>query len=161
MGFATVAAEAILLVAVIVCASIFASTITAKMIEMKQSVDVKTKDVVETAKTEVVIAYITYDDSEGCFKVYIKNVGKVPVYDVRKFTIVFGEYGKATLHEYSSPAIPGTWNYTEYDTANNILDVQEIISINIFNSTTLTNPCYVKIVLPNGMSVEEVFTYGT
>ena len=161
MGFATVAAEAILLVAVIVCASIFSSTIIAKMIELKQSIDVETRDVVETAKTEVVIVYITYDDNEGCFKVYIKNVGKVPIYDIRRFTIIFGEHGKATLYEYSSSAIPGTWNYTEYDAANNILDVQEIISINIFNSTTLSSPCYIKIVLPNGVNVEEVFIYDT
>ncbi len=161
MGFSTVVAEAILLIAVIVCASMFATSIIAKMIEVRQSVEVKSRDVITVTETKVVIVYTMYNDTTGYFKVYLKNAGRMPVYDIERFTVIFGEYGKGKLYEYSASGGLGTWNYTEYNNPNNILDIHEIICINIFNDTIIDNPCYVKITLPQGLSVEEVFSYET
>jgi len=161
MGFTSVVVEGILLIAAVIAASVFAVAFLTKMSEVKETFLYSMKASVARVKTKVVIAYATYDSSQGLFLVYAKNVGQYDVLPIDKIDVYFGSLGKASLYSYDYDGVfsAGEWSYVELSGKKaNVWEIGETIEIKIYNATTIDPPYYVKIVLPYGESVEETFS---
>ena len=161
MGFTSVVVEGILLISAVVAASVFAAAFLTKMGEVKDAFVYSTKANIARVKTKITVVYATYNDSEGFFVVYAKNVGQYEVSPISKIDVYFGSLGKAVLYSYDFDGIfsPGEWTYIEFTGKKvDIWEIGETIEIKVYNSTTIDPPYYVKIVLPYGESVEETFS---
>ena len=161
MGFTSVVVEGILLIAAVVAASVFAAAFLTKMGEVREAFLYSMKASVAKVKTKIVITYATYDDTQGLFLVYAKNVGQYDVLPIDKIDVYFGSLGKAGLYSYDYDGVlsPGEWNYVELSGKRaNVWEVGETVEIKIYNSTVVNPPYYVKIVLPYGESAEETFS---
>jgi len=158
MGFSGVVVEGIILVAAVIAASVFATTFLGKVFEVKDIFVQLTKKNIERLKAKVVVVYATYDKDLGCFLVFAKNVGKVPIKPIDKIDVYFGTLGEAKPYTYSQTPTLGQWSFVEHGSENNIWELGETLELRIFNQTTIETPYYVKIILPQGGIAEETFS---
>ncbi len=161
MGSTSVIVEGILLIAAVVAASVFATTFLTRIGEIKDSFAYSMKANVAKVKTKVVITYTTYNDSANYFVIYVKNVGQYTVSPISEMDIYFGTLGKASLYNYDKDGIlsPGEWDYVEISgKKTGVWELGETIEIRVLNASTINPPYYVKIVLPCGVSAEEIFS---
>ncbi len=160
MGFSSIVAEGIMLVAVVIASAVFASAIVDRMNQVNEAIKMSMKQQAETIMTKIAIAYATYDDSIGLFIIYVKNIGKYPITAINKLNVYFGEYGKAQLYtyDYDGSLAPGEWSYVEIDgKKTGVWEPGETLEILIYNTTAINDPCYIKIVTPSGVYAEDEF----
>ncbi len=161
MGFSSIVAEGIMLVAVVIASAVFASAIVDRMSQVNEAIKMSMKQQAESMMTKIAIAYATYDDATGLFIIYVKNIGKYPILAINKMNVYFGEYGKAQLYTYDVDGMlsPGEWSFIEIDGKKaNVWEPGETLEILIYNTTAVSDPCFVKIVTPSGVYAEEEFT---
>ena len=158
MGFSSVIVEGIILIAAIIAASVFAATFMGKVFEVKDVFTQLAKKNVERLKAKAVIVYATYDKDLGCFLIFAKNVGKIPIKPINEINVYFGTLGEARPYTYSDTPTSGQWSFIEYGVENSIWELGETLELRVFNSTSVKNPYYVKIVLPQGGIAEEIFS---
>ena len=158
MGFSSVIVEGIILVAAIIAASVFAATFMGKVFEVKDVFTQLAKKNVERLKAKAVIVYATYDKDLGCFLIFAKNVGKIPIKPINEINVYFGTLGEARPYTYSDTPTSGQWSFIEYSVENNIWELGETLELRVFNSTSVKTPYYIKIVLPQGGIAEEIFS---
>jgi len=158
MGFSSVIVEGIILVAAIIAASVFAATFMGKVFEVKDVFTQLAKKNVERLKAKAVIVYATYDKDLGCFLIFAKNVGKIPIKPINEINVYFGTLGEARPYTYSDTPTSGQWSFIEYGVENNIWELGETLELRVFNSTSVKTPYYIKIVLPQGGIAEEIFS---
>ncbi|MEM0317364.1 MAG: hypothetical protein QXQ20_08530 [Candidatus Nezhaarchaeales archaeon] len=120
--------------------------ITAKSVESK----------LQSSLSIVLVSLNT--SSEGqYFVIFVKNTGsrsissreieRMDVYLRDSSTTIYMPYGSGYNH----------WNYMESQ-PDGVWSVGETLMINTYNATALTPPIYVRIVLPNGVGAEYVYT---
>ncbi|OYT56714.1 MAG: hypothetical protein B6U76_02840 [Desulfurococcales archaeon ex4484_217_2] len=158
MGFSSVIVEGIILVAAIIAASVFAATFMGKVFEVKDTFTQLARKNVERLKAKAVIVYATYDKDLGCFLIFAKNVGKIPIKPINEINVYFGTLGEARPYMYSDTPTSGQWSFIEYGVENNIWELGETLELRVFNSTSVKTPYYIKIVLPQGGIAEEIFS---
>jgi len=158
MGFSSVVVEGIILVAAVIAASVFAATFMGKVFEVKDALAQMAKRNVEHFKLKVVVVYATYNNELGCFLVFAKNVGKIPVKPIEEVSIFFGTLGKAEPYYYNPSPTYGQWTYVEHSTVNGIWELGETVEFRIYNQTNIETPYYVKLILPQGGFAEEMFS---
>jgi len=158
MGFSSVIVEGIILVAAIIAASVFAATFMGKVFEVKDVFAQLAKKSVERLKAKAVIVYATYDKNLGCFLIFAKNVGKIPIKPINEINVYFGTLGEARPYTYSDTPTSGQWSFIEYGVENNIWELGETLELRVFNNTSVETPYYVKIILPQGGVAEEIFS---
>ncbi len=159
MASASVVVEAILMIAAIITASIFASSFFTKLLELKDAMNSMVSQYRNRLKTELMIIYATYLKDRGYFAIYAMNIGKSTIY-IERISIYFGNSTLMNLYMYDYDAVlePGEWFYEEVsDHRDRLWEPGETIVIYLLNQTTITPPYIVKLVLPNGYSVNEVF----
>ncbi len=159
-GVSGIIVEALLLVVGVSLAILFSSTVMSKLSEFQSRFTVISSQTIQSFSEKLTYVHATYNSSEGCFLIYIKNAGSYAISSLDRATTIFGPIGAATYIPFSnSPAAGcGCWNYVEYEIVNNALDPYETIAIKIYNSTPLTPPYYFKFVTSRGTSLEAEFS---
>ncbi len=161
MGFSSLVVEGIMLIAVVIASAVFASGVVDRIIQVNEAIKISMKQQAESVMTKIAIVYAAYDENAGLFVVYAKNIGKYPVLAINKINVYFGEYGKAQLYTYDVDGVlsPGEWSYIEVDgEKTSIWEPGETIEILIYNTTTVSNLCYIRIVTPSGTFAEDEFS---
>ncbi len=157
MGASTTITHAILMIAAVIIASIFAFTVILKTSTLTSSISQIIFSEQSAFKTQLTITDIEYSSSKGCFEIYVKNTGYSDITEdlIEKMDVYLGGEGDGLdLYVYSSTPTLGQWNYTETLYNDNSWNVGETIIIHAYNSTEIKPPYHVKIVLPNGVGTE-------
>lgn len=159
-GISAIVIESILIIAGVTLAVIFSSTVMSKFSEFQSRFAATTSEAIQGMSERLTYVYGTYSSSNGCFIVYIKNVGNYPVYSLERASVIFGSIGAATYVPYSDSANSGCgcWTYDEFSIHNGVLDPSEVVAIKIYNSSTIEPPYYLKFTTSKGTSVEAEFT---
>lgn len=160
MGYSSVIVEAIFTIASIIAASVFATLLVGKMNEFHDIFALTVKSKIQNMKINIAITYAAYDDSQGFFLVYAKNIGKKTIVALPSADLYFGTLGSAKLYMYDGDGIfsPGEWRFEESTNPDNYWSPGETIIFKIYNETSIDPPYYVKIVLPEGSYAEETFS---
>ncbi|RLG75528.1 MAG: hypothetical protein DRO12_05400 [Thermoprotei archaeon] len=161
MGFSITLSETIMLIASVILASAISSytmymgnlvisDVSQSVNEMRRATYVKLK-----------IAYATIDYDAGCFVIYVKNVGSLPISDYSSLDVYVGEYGKAQLYVYNEAGGPGCFNLTVLgDDGDGVWDPGETVRINAYASSIPTGAATfeVKLVPLRGIGDSHLFT---
>ena len=159
MGASTTITHALLTIAAITLAAIFAFTIISKTTSLTSSISQFIFSESQNLKTSITIIEVHYDSSLSCFVIYVKNTGSysMPLSILNETDVYLGTYGSAlNLYTYNPLGGAGHWNYTQYGVNNSSWDVGETLALYLYNSTNVSPPYHVKIVLPSGIGGEIV-----
>ena len=151
-----VVSTAIVAIAGIVMASIFAVALLSQVGVIDSTFRGVSQNAINKMKTSIDIVYLTLNGSY--FVVYVKNTGQrsISVDEIELIDVYFGN-DSMQLYVYNTTGL-GIWNYTEVS-PDNTWSVGETLIIRIYNETAIEGPTYyVKIVLPNGVSDEDTYT---
>lgn len=158
-GISNIVIEALLIIAGITLAVIFSSTAMSKLSEFQSRFSVISSEVIQSASERLAYVYATYSPADGCFIIYVKNVGSYPVYSLERGSLIFGSVGSGTYVHHSGSATYGCgcWNYVEYGVVNGVLDPSETMAIKVYNATAVIPPYYFKFVTSKGTSISAEF----
>ena len=152
MGFSLTITEAIMVIASIVLASGFASYAmyagTSLQSNILQNLDSVKRNI--QTRIDMVYAFVNQTtDPSPLFVIYVKNTGTLPVSDFDLISIYVGAYGQATLYSYNSSAGTGSGQFTFTDAdSNDVCDVGEAATIQVFNATSVTASLYEAKIVP-------------
>ena len=152
----TVISTAIIVIAGVLMASIFAIAVISQVGAIDSTFKSLSRNALDKMKTSIDIVYLTVNDTY--FVVYVKNTGQrsISINELYSTDIYFGNGTKVKLYTYGTSGL-NIWNYTE-TISDNTWGTGETLIIRIYNSTSIEGPYYIKIVLPNGVSDEDTFT---
>jgi len=152
----TVISTAIIMIAGVLVASIFAIAIISQVGTIDSTFKSLSRNALDKMKTSIDIVYLTVNDTY--FVVYVKNIGQrsISINELNSTDIYFGNDTKVKLYTYGTSG-SNIWNYTE-TVSDKTWSTGETLIIRIYNSTSIEGPYYIKIVLPNGVSDEDTFT---
>jgi len=145
--------ESIILISSIVLAAAFSGIILSKTGLLESVFTSITSRQKEVMLTDVKIIYVTNINSTSV-KAWIKNIGSAPIIDLDSVDIYFGRINSAMLIPYNAISTP-RWIYSDTSIWKQT-DTKEII---INTGSTIANDVYLlKIITPNGVSDEYIFT---
>lgn len=153
--------EALLIIVSVSVATILASTVLSKLSEFQSRFTVVSSESLQGLSERLAYIHATYDPSNECFVVYIKNVGSYPVYAFDRATVLFGGSGSNINYvPYSNSPSPGCgcWEFKEFGVVNGVVDPTEVVAIKIFNSTPLDPPYKFKLVTSKGTIISADFS---
>ncbi|AFH42914.1 flagellar protein FlaG [Fervidicoccus fontis] len=159
MGESTTITHALLTIAAITIASIFAFVMISKISAINSSITQMISSNVNNMESSITIIDFFYNSSGGSFVIYVKNVGTsdISLSALQNTDVYIGTYNSPlTLYTYLSSAYPGHWNYTLAIGGSNSWSAGSTIIIYLYNQTSISPPYYVKIVLPIGIGSELV-----
>ncbi len=163
MGFSLTITEAIMVIASVVLASGFASYAiyagTSLQSNILQNLDSVKRNI--QTRIDIVYAFVNQTtDPSPLFVIYVKNTGTLPVSDFDLISVYVGAYGQATLYSYNSSASTGSGQFTLTDAdGNDVCDVGEAATMQVFNATSVTANLYeAKIVPYRGISNSYLFS---
>ena len=145
--------ESIILISSIILAAVFSGIVLSKAGSIEATFTSTTASQKEAMLTKIKIVYVT-NTTSSTIKAWIKNVGKQPIVDLDKVDVYFGPIKSVKRIPYNTASAP-TWTYSNTSIWN-MMDTKEI-TINY--DSTLSNVAYLlKVVTPNGVSDEYIFT---
>ncbi len=157
MGESTTIVHAILTIAGVLLASVFAVYVMGRLGYLNS---VMTNIInLRTEELRIYIKILTgfYNSTEGVYVIYVKNLGDKPMpLEVLNSTDVFlGTYGEPLkLFTYGNGSV-GTFTVNELDN-DGIWNSGETLIFKINTGGELESPVHIKIVLPTGSTAEEV-----
>lgn len=152
----TTYSEAIILIASVIAASIFAGVVLSSMGAIGSAYSSMSSNERNAMVTKIKIIYADNVDS-GTVYVYVKNVGKIALTELNKMDVYFGEYAAADYVPFNS-STPPTWSY-ELLGGGGAWRVGGTLRITIDYGAALRSGTYlVKVVTPSGVSDEYVFS---
>ncbi len=158
-GASAVIVEALLLLTGISLAVLLSSAVMSRVSAFQNRFTSAFSEVVQSMSERLAYVYSTYNEVEGAFAVYVKNVGSYSVYGVEMSTVFFGTVGSSYYFPYCSAGVfTGCWRFIEFNNANGIVEPAETVVIYIYNSTSVAPPYYFKLITPKGSIVESEFT---
>lgn len=160
-GVSNAIVEALLIIVSVSVATILASTVLSKLSEFQNRFTAISSESLQGLSERLAYIHATYDSSNECFVVYVKNVGNYPVHAFDRATVLFGGSGSNVNYiPYSSSPSPGCgcWGFKEFGVANGVVDPAETIAIRIYNSTPLDPPYRFKLVTSKGTSISVDFS---
>ena len=151
-----VVSTAILVIAGVLMASIFAVAIISQAGAIDSAFKLASQNALDKMKTSIDIIYLTVNGSY--FVAYVKNVGQksISASELNMTDVYLGNDTTLKLYVYGRTGTD-IWNYTE-TVDDGVWEPGETIVMRIYNSTALEGPYYIKVVLPNGVSDEDTFT---
>ncbi|PNV78654.1 MAG: hypothetical protein C0179_08570 [Fervidicoccus sp.] len=158
MGESTTITHAILTIAAVTIASIFAFVMLTKISALNSSVSQMIYSNVNSMESSVTIIDFYYSSQNQSFIVFVKNTGSMDISpSFSSMTDVYlGTYGQGSvLYTYASSPSLGHWSYTKTQ-PDPSWKAGETIIIYIYNTTTVLPPYQVKVVMPNGVGAEMV-----
>ncbi|MEM3970957.1 MAG: hypothetical protein QW736_07030, partial [Fervidicoccaceae archaeon] len=158
MGESTTITHALLTIAAITIASIFAFVMLTKISALNSSISQIIYSNVNNMENSITIIDFYYNSSNQSFVVYVKNTGNADISPgfASMTDIYLGTYGFGPiLYTYSSTPSPGHWTYIKLQPDISWKSGETIIML-IFNTTSISPPYSLKIVLPGGVGGEMV-----
>lgn len=154
-----VIAEALLIIVGVSLATALASVALSRVSIIQSRLASLTADLIQALSERLVYVHALYDESRGCFVVYVKNVGRYPVYPIDGFTVLFG--GPSGVSYYGFSASPsrgcGCWGYAELGLSNGVIEPGELVALYIYNATAVSPPHYLRLVTAKGTPLEAEF----
>ena len=160
----------IITVACVVCATMLISALYPAMDRASSSATVTAEAMGDRITTSIEIIEKAKDssDSSKCY-IWLKNTGSVTIDSIASADVFFGETGEFTRMSYKDPfsVVPShEWNYDIVGgDGDDRWDPKETLEINIENVDTINAGAgyeyYVKFILYNGESAEDVFSFST
>ena len=155
----------IITVACVVCATMLISALYPAMDRASSSAIVTAEAMGDRITTAIEIIEKAKDssDSSKCY-IWIKNTGSVTIEGIDSADLFFGETGEFTRMSYSDPLSAKSWNYDLLGgDGDDRWDPKETLEINITDTISIETGeyYYVKIILYNGESAEDVFSFST
>lgn len=117
MGSSTIS-ESILVLVSIILASSFSAYATYMAGIIRSDLAQALTDVRRMSSLKIEIVYASVDRAEGCFVIYVKNTGSLPITDFSLIDVYVGPYGSAKIYVYNrsaSQSNPGYFNLTDVD----------------------------------------------
>lgn len=159
MGESTTIAHALLTIAAITIASVFAFVMLTKISSLNSSIGQFIYSNVNTVQSDLSIIDFFYNSSGNCFVIYVKNVGStsISLSNLNLTDVYLGTYNSASLlFTYDPAGSPGHWNYTTAFSSNLTWPPGGTIIVFLYNQTAVQPPYYLKMVLPSGVGAEMV-----
>ncbi len=159
MGASTTIAHAVLTIAALAIAASFAFAIILKTGSLTSSISQLIFSQSNELRTDITIIDVYYSSTNSSFIIYVKNTGSLDISStsLQQTDVYLGTYGgELKLYTYSATGGGGKWNYTETDASTTGWSSGETIVIRVYNTTSVSTPYQVKIILPNGEGEEYV-----
>lgn len=161
MGESTVIAHALLTIVAITMASIFAGVVIFGSYDIGNAIQGMYKSLADRMRTEVVIAYISFNSANNTYSIYVKNVGPSPISSLDAINVFLGpEGGTLDFYTYDPAGSQGSWYYVEHGQANGVWESGEMLEIVVVSGQSYGNVVRVVIVLPTGAKVAHVEALG-
>jgi len=152
--------EVIILIAATLLASSFAAYTVFYGNLIQNNVATSIDAVRQQMNVRVKIVYATINEIEGCYTVYAKNVGNLPLHNssFSSIDLYVGPYKRATLYRYNQNG--GVGYFTVADSDNDgIWETGETVVLKAYYNTFSEEPLYeAKIYVPNGIGDSCLFT---
>ncbi|MCI4396939.1 MAG: hypothetical protein JHC28_05210 [Thermoprotei archaeon] len=158
MGESTTITHALLTIAAVTIATIFAFTMLSKISALNNSISQMIYSNVNNMESSITIIDFYYDSQNQSFIIYVKNTGSMDISPTfaNMTDVYLGTYGQgSTLYTYSSDPSPGHWTYYKTQQGD-AWKTGETIIIALFNSTSISPPYQLKIIMPSGLGGEFV-----
>ena len=159
----SVISVSIITIACVVCATMLISTLYPAMDRASSSVTLTAEAMGDQIRTDIEIIEEAKDtdDVTKCY-IWVKNTGSSTI-DKLDSTIdlFFGGTSDFTRMSYiKDNLVSESWNYNECGDVDGRWVPKETLKFNIKNGSDNSNgDCYVKIILYNGESAEDVFSF--
>jgi len=155
----SVIAEALLIIVGVSLAATLASVVLSRVSVLQSRLVSISADAVQALSERLTYVYALYDEPNERFIIYIKNVGRYPVYPIEEFTVFFGDTSHASYYVLSTNPSPkcGCWSYEEYGTSNGVIEPGELVAFYVYNASVVRAPYYFKLVTARGSSLEVTF----
>ena len=135
MGFSTVFTEVIFLIASVALAcgasayifymnGLLQSNLNQIISDVRISLSIQVEIVYATIQTQPSVHYI----------IYVKNIGRCPIYEFENFDVYVGEYGRAQLFRYSSTPADGKFTIEDSD-GDGVWEIGETAIIRAYTSS--------------------------
>ncbi|MCE4604834.1 MAG: flagellin [Aeropyrum sp.] len=161
MGESTVIAHALLTIVAITMASVFAGVVIFGSYDIGNSIQALYNSMADRMRTDIVIAYISFDPATLTYYVYAKNTGSSPINSLDTTTIFFGpEGGVLDFYTYDPNGTTGTWYYVEHGTQNQVWEVGEVLEIVIVAGKDYGGVVKLVMVVPTGAKISYVEPIG-
>ncbi|MEM1541811.1 MAG: hypothetical protein QW101_06545 [Ignisphaera sp.] len=153
----------IIVVAGIIIASAIATTLLVQMNTIDSVVKLSLRNTRERLETSIKIVSVALNvsrnDSGRYFILYMKNIGNrdISLNNVNLIDIYIDDGSTQRLYRYNRTCDIGCWNYTEV-IVDGIWSKGETLIIKLYNGTQYKVPLNVKVVLPNSIGDEYVYS---
>ena len=117
MGSSTISETFLVLVSVLL-ASGFSAYATFMAGAVRNDMAQALSEARRAANLRIEVVYASVDMAEGCFVIYVKNTGNLPITDFGQVDVYVGPYGYAKIYIYNpsaSSSNPGCFNLTDVD----------------------------------------------
>ena len=157
MGESTTIAHALLTIVAIMLATTFGVAMLGRLGYIQSAIADFFKVKTDMLRTSMRIISGFYNETEGLYVIYIKNVGTVDIMlsGMNQTDVYMGPYGgEAKLYTYGN-GTSGTWTATDVN-GDSVWSAGETLIIKVNTGGALGSSVYVKIVLPSGASDEAI-----
>lgn len=149
----------IIVIAGVILAAMTATALFSQfgIIDSMMRVSVKSAENKLQSGLSIVLVSLNTSNGGQYFVIFVKNTGsrsisnaeieRMDVYLRDASTTTFMSYGIGYNH----------WSYTESQ-PDNVWSAGETLIVRVYNATVLTPPVHVRVVLPNGVGAEYVYT---
>jgi len=152
---------AILVIAGIIMASMLSTALISQIGIINNVVRMSSREARDRIATSIDIIYVALNTSNSNrhIVVFVKNIGSrdISIDEVIKIDIYVYDTDKLQLYTYSQIAYPNHWNFTEIQ-IDGVWRVGETLIIRIYNATDFSIPFNIRIVLPNGVQNEYIYS---
>lgn len=148
--------EGIILVASVMVAASLSGVVLSKAGALNSAFTVSSEVQKETTLTKIKIVYAIGTSSSPTVNVWVKNIGSTPVTNTEKVDVYFGAIGSTTRIAYNAGSNP-QWVYNPAVTVWQVKDTARI-DITMSSNLTASTTYMVKIVTPNGVTDEYIFS---
>lgn len=149
--------EGIILVASVIVAASLSGVVLSKAGALNSAFTISSEAQQEATLTKIKIVYAIGTSSSPTVNVWVKNVGSTPVKNTDKVDVYFGAIGATTSVAYNATGNP-KWVYNP--STVNVWQIKDTVRIDITMSSNLaaSTTYMVKIVTPNGVTDEYIFS---
>ncbi len=157
----TTISTAILVIAGIIMASMLSVALLSQIGIINNAIMMSSREARDRISTSIDIVHVTLNTT-GSIKyivVFIKNIGKrdLNVNEIMKTDVYVYDTSRLRLYTYNQVGYPNHWNFTEVY-VDNVWSIGETLIIKIYNTSSYSTPFTIRIVLPNGVQSEYVYS---
>jgi len=157
LGESTTIAHAIFIIVSVMMASVLALVVLAKLSYVESIFSETIKEKADALGLRLMIVNAYRNSTSGVIYVYVKNVGTTPFRGIESIDLYMGNYtGPLDYYHYNATLQPGEFNYTELGGADGVWSPGETIRFNVDPLHDYGDLVRVRIVLPNGVTAEDV-----
>jgi flagellar protein FlaG len=156
MGESTTITHAILTIAAILIASLFASVIIGQLNTLFNSISISIKNRSEFYRLSISIVHASIDKVNNIVYIYAKNTGDVVYGDLNNIDFIVTDYSGKTSYYSTNPNATNRVNYVEYGSQPGVFEKGETVLFTIQLTDSYTLPLEVKLVLSSGYSTSYV-----